>query len=113
MTLEPNNLLPRFDWSRLDASQRRAVLARPARSGGAELSAQVARIIAQVRADGDTCLRALTRRYDGVELGELAVPIEQIRAAGAELSPALRDAMAQARQRLLQFHAATQVDPAA
>ncbi|MEZ5440113.1 MAG: histidinol dehydrogenase [Lysobacterales bacterium] len=105
--------MPRFDWSRLDASQRRAVLARPARSGGAELSAQVARIIAQVRADGDTCLRALTRRYDGVELGELAVPIEQIRAAGAELSPALRDAMTQARARLLQFHAATQVDPAA
>jgi histidinol dehydrogenase len=106
-------LLPRYHWSALDGAQRAAVLARPERAGGVDLAAQVARIIAQVRADGDTCVRALTRRYDGVQLGELAVGADEFAAAEAELAENLKSAMANARQRLLQFHAATQVEPKA
>ena len=65
--------MKRLVWNELDAAARRAALARPLPSQSAELGASVARLIAQVRADGDATLRALTRRYDGCELNELAV----------------------------------------
>lgn len=106
-------LLPRYDWSALDADQRRAVLARPARAGGADLSAQVAAIIARVRAEGDACLRELTQRYDRAELDELRVSEAEFAQAEAELDPALRRAMVESRERLLHFHAASSVEPIA
>ena len=73
-SVQPNDLdLPIVDWATLDAQARRAALRRPVQERGEELSAGVARILDQVRADGDASLRALTRRYDGCELVSLAV----------------------------------------
>ena len=60
-----------LDWNALDAAAREAALARPAQQRQPERSAAVARIIEQVRADGDSTLRALSRRFDGCDLGAL------------------------------------------
>lgn len=103
--------MKRLVWNELDAAARSASLRRPAQADSAERSAIVARLIAQVRADGDATLRALTRRYDACELGELEVGAAEFAAAASRVAPALRDAIAQARERIACFHAAAAPAP--
>ena len=70
-------------------------LPRPDQAGD-EPVAGVRAILAEVARRGDEALRELTRRFDGVEIGELRVPVSEVRAApdrvGAELASALRAA---------------------
>lgn len=95
-----------LDWARLSADERTAALARPPSNSSEERIAAVQRILAQVRADGDTALRALTRRFDNVELDALEVTTAEFDAAEAGLDPALRDAMVEAKSRLDAWHRA-------
>lgn len=60
--------------------------------------------LAAVHADGDEALRALTRRFDGVEVDELAVPADVLRAALDELDPDLRGALERAAEQVRWFH---------
>lgn len=96
-----------LDWDKLDAAARKTALERPPQSRDPELIAGVARILEQVRADGDSALRALTRRYDGCELAAFAVSPEEFAAAEAQLPIDLKQAIAQAHARIDRFHRAT------
>lgn len=95
------------EWSALDATARAAMLERAPEAQSVELRDGVARLIAQVRADGDSTLRALTRRYDGCELGALAVSAGEFDAADALVAPELKRAIGEARERIERFHRAT------
>ena len=57
-----------LDWSSLDRSARRAVLARPQHHVRAEVTRVAAELIEQVRKGGDAALRALTQRLDGAQV---------------------------------------------
>ena len=103
--------MKRIDWNQLDAAGRREALARPALAQSANLRADVARVIAQVRADGDATLRALTRRFDGVELGDLRVSGSEFDAAIATLAPELKAAIDEAAARIEAFHRAAAPQP--
>jgi len=107
MNAQRENLqLPILEWAMLDAGTRRASLRRPVQERGEELGAAVARILDQVRADGDASLRALTRRYDGCELATFAVSDAEFAEAEAGLDPALKQAIAEAKERIEIFHRA-------
>ena len=107
MNAQRENLqLPILEWAMLDAGTRRASLRRPVQERGEELGAAVARILDQVRADGDASLRALTRRYDGCELATFAVSEAEFAEAEAGLDPALKQAIAEAKERIEIFHRA-------
>lgn len=93
-------------WDSLDAAARAAALARPGAGDQSELEAGVRRVFGQVGADGDVALRALTRRFDGVELGAFEVTGAEFAAAEAAVSPALRAAMVEAKGRLEAWHRA-------
>ena len=93
-------------WNELDAAARRQALARPGRGVDAQVAAAVARVLEQVRADGDGAVRALTRRFDGVEAGDARVGEEEFARAQAEVSDEVRQAMVEARERLLAWHRA-------
>lgn len=67
--------------------------------------AQVAAIVAEVRAGGDAALRRLTERFDGVAVDELRVPKNEIDAALAAIPAPLRDALEVAHANVLAFHA--------
>ena len=95
-----------LDWAGLSADERDAALARPPSNSSEERIAAVQRILAQVRADGDTALRALTRRFDNVELDSIEVGAAEFDAAEAGLDPALRAAMIEAKSRLDAWHRA-------
>jgi len=98
--------MKRIEWNRLDADARRDCLARPGAGDQGEVEAAVRRVFEQVRADGDTALRALTRRFDGVELAVFEVTAEEMAEAVATVPAALREALAEARERLLVWHRA-------
>lgn len=98
-------------WDALDGDERRRLLQRPPMTHSDELVAGVARIIAQVRADGDAALRALTRRYDGAELARFEVGAEEFAAAEARIDDATRHAIDEAHGRIAAFHRATAPPP--
>lgn len=93
-------------WSELDERQRGETLRRPTQQRQPELLADVSRLIEQVRADGDATLRALTRRFDGIELAELEVSAAEFDAAEAALPAELRAAIDEAYARIRLFHLA-------
>ncbi|MBM2810504.1 MAG: histidinol dehydrogenase [Chloroflexi bacterium] len=73
---------------------------------GANLSAEqvVARIVADVRAEGDEAVRRYTREIDGVDCVEALVPPQELDAAVASIDPFLRGALEAAAERVRAFH---------
>ena len=98
-------------WQELDPAQRRAALARPAVAARADIAADVAGLIAQVRATGDAALLALTERFDGVRLDTLGVSPAQFAAARSQLTPVQIAALERAIENVEKFHAAQQLLP--
>ena len=95
-----------IDWQLQDAAAREALLRRPTRDTDDAVQSRVARIVDQVRADGDGALRALTRRFDGAELATFEVGEPEFAAARAAVPDALFAAIVEARERLLTWHRA-------
>lgn len=100
--------MKRIDWNALAVSARDAALQRPPSLRSGELRRAVARIVEQVRADGDATLRALTRKFDGVELGELRVSEAEFAEAEAAIHGDARAAIDEAHARIRRFHEAQQ-----
>jgi histidinol dehydrogenase len=98
-------------WQELDTAQRRAALARPAFAARADIAADVARLIGNVRAEGDAALLALTERFDGVHLDSLAVSAAEFAAARARLTAVQIGALERAIDNVDRFHAAQQLQP--
>jgi histidinol dehydrogenase len=67
--------------------------------------AAVARLLADVRAEGDDALRRWTARIDGVTASTLEVPRAACEAAYDALSDDLRSALARSAERIRDFHA--------
>jgi histidinol dehydrogenase len=95
-----------IDWNQTGAGIRESVLQRPVRAAQGEVLAAVGRIVEQVRADGDSCLRALTRRFDGAELGSFEVSPEEFAQATNEITDDLKSAMREAHGRISAWHRA-------
>ena len=89
----------RTDWP--------ALLARPVQSTQ-QIEGVVAPIMAQVRAEGDAALITLTQQFDKITLttDTLEVSTDELDAAEAQLSDALKDAIRQAYQNIRVFHEA-------
>ncbi|HTD27774.1 MAG TPA: histidinol dehydrogenase [Xanthomonadaceae bacterium] len=99
--------LPRtVDWNALEESARNRLLGRPPRTRSGEIIEGVTRILAQVRADGDAALRALTLRFDSVELQAFAIAETSFEEAEHRIDPNLRASMVAAITRIEAFHRA-------
>lgn len=105
--------LTRWCWAELGAADRKRALARPQSSRSEELKLSVQRILDQVRSDGDSSLRALTRRFDGCELADFRVSAAEFAAAEAQVSAELRAAIDDSRRRIERFHRETRPQPIA
>jgi histidinol dehydrogenase len=106
-------MLARYDWTRLSAAERAALLKRPAQRDAAELERSVAAIIAEVRSRGDAALADYTRRFDGVLPATLAVGAAEFAAAEAALAPAALAALDRAIGNVRRFHEAQRAAPLA
>lgn len=78
-------------------------LPRPDPGGGAP-SVAVRELIAEVRDSGDRAIRALTMRFDGVDVEVPLVPEEDLKKAWQSLETATADALQLAHDRILYFH---------
>ncbi len=96
----------RIEWSKLDDATKSNVLQRPVQAVSTAVREAVSNIRAQVAADGDVALRALTSRFDGVELDRFEVTEAEFAAAEAAVPSTLRDAMCEAAGRIEAFHRA-------
>ena len=100
-----------LDWNTLDEAGRREALARPglgARPGVERLARDV---IEKVRRGGDQALRLLTRRFDGAELGSLAVTPAEFADAKRALSDEQLSALERAIANVQRFHQAQSPRP--
>lgn len=102
-----------FDWQTLDPAQRRAALARPEPQGRAEVHRVAQEVVHAVRQGGDSVLRTLTQRFDGVTLEALAVSADEFAAARAKITPAQIAALERAARNVHAFHAAQLPQPLA
>ena len=98
-------LRARGPLSALDTDTRTAITNRVGAIDGTVRS-RTAAIIARVRADGDTALRAFARDFDGVDLDALEVPRHAWDAALATLDPALRHALERSAANIAAVHRA-------
>jgi len=103
-------LLPVHVWAHLDAAQRRRLLARPSPCENANFAATVAEIVARVRSKGDVALREFTRRFDHIDVENLAVENAQLQAAIHGLPRVLARALQSSSQRIERFHRACAVN---
>ena len=96
-------LLPRVDWSTLDAAERARWLdgLRPP-----EPVAEVGAIIQAVREGGDAALLRLIERYDGARLDELWASDAEFAAAEDLVRPEVTEALADAVRAVEVFHSA-------
>ncbi len=68
------------------------------------LSADVAKILQQVRQDGDDACYRLTAEYDGIELDEIRLSSDTIEMAADSLSAVDKAAIRRAYDNIMQFH---------
>jgi histidinol dehydrogenase len=98
--------LRRLDLRDFSGTRRQLRDALPAPVDEQDRSSEVvAAIIEEVRADGDSALRRLTERFDGVALDEFRVPVEEIQSALGRVPGPLQDALDIAHDRILAYHA--------
>ncbi len=105
------SLISPITWSELDSNARQALLERPAVADDESMRAATAAIVAEVREGGDTALRELTERFDGVRLEALAVGDDEIAAAAEQLDESDIRAIDLAIANIRRFHEAQQPTP--
>ena len=89
------------------------VLARP-RAAQADVAEETARIVADIRENGDRALLRYTARLDGFEaesVDALRVSAREIEAARADCPPALMNALEAAEERISAYHARQMPEP--
>jgi histidinol dehydrogenase len=98
--------VPRLTTTNADFDVAFARLCQASRGTLADVDADVARIIAAVRAEGDTALAAYTKRFDRLDLppGGQRIDAATIEAATATIEPALLGALRLAATRIEDFH---------
>jgi histidinol dehydrogenase len=101
-----NSLKQRYNWDQLSAAERAEVLQRPALAAGADTLKGVREILANVRANGDSGLRELTAKLDGVELDEFKVSDAEFAEARAALSAVQIEALQTAIDNVETYHEA-------
>ncbi|MDP6436542.1 MAG: histidinol dehydrogenase [Gammaproteobacteria bacterium] len=99
-----NALANRCNWNALDVQARARVLERPAVAANPDTLADVRKIIADVRANGDSALRALTKKLDGVEPDGFRVSEAEIREARATLTDEQVEALRTAIANVTAYH---------
>ncbi|OEF08283.1 histidinol dehydrogenase [Vibrio genomosp. F10] len=93
-------------WQSLSESQQDSILERPAITEGANITASVSDVIANVRNEGDKALKELTQKFDGVELDSIRVSSDEIESASAKLGDEIKAALEQAYSNIAKFHKA-------
>lgn len=98
-------------WQSLSENQQESLLQRPAITEGANITAIVADVVADVRQRGDEALLDLTEKFDRVRPDSIRVSEQEVTAAISRLSDNMKQALQQAYQNIATFHKAQKIKP--
>lgn len=98
-------------WQSLSESQQDSILERPAIAEGANITAAVSEVIAQVRNQGDAALLELTEKFDRIKPQSIRVSGDEIEAACDRLTDNMKQALNQAYSNIAKFHKAQKPQP--
>ncbi len=98
--------LETYRWNDIEPDQQEALLKRPAQELDTDIRDRVAAILDRVRTDGDKAVAEMTRRFDGVELGNSRVSEAEIAEATAQLDADAISAIDLAIANVRRFHEA-------
>lgn len=93
-------------WQQCSDAQRAALLTRPAIISSDSISQAVADILSQVKQNGDQALIALSNKFDKVQIQQIKLTQDAIKAATARVKPELKQAMQLAVSNIEKFHQA-------
>lgn len=93
-------------WEQCSDAQRAALLTRPAITASDSISQAVADILNQVKQNGDQALIALSNKFDKVQIQQIKLTQDAIKAATARVKPELKQAMQLAVSNIEKFHQA-------
>ncbi|MWP49870.1 MULTISPECIES: histidinol dehydrogenase [unclassified Gilliamella] len=93
-------------WQQCTDVQRKKLLTRPAINASDSISKAVADILAQVKQHGDEALKALSNKFDKVQIEQIKLTKEDIKAAANRVNPELKQAMQLAVANIEKFHQA-------
>ncbi|OTQ32876.1 histidinol dehydrogenase [Gilliamella apicola] len=93
-------------WQQCSDAQRAALLTRPAITASDSISQAVADILSQVKQNGDQALIALSNKFDKVQIQQIKLTQDAIKAATARVKPELKQAMQLAVSNIEKFHRA-------
>lgn len=68
-------------------------------------------IMDEVQSKGDGALKAYTKKFDGIEFGNLLVSADEIKSAASKVSEKLKDAIKIAHDNIFKFHEAQKTAP--
>ena len=95
-------------WQSLSENQQESLLQRPAITEGANITAIVSEVIADVRQRGDEAILELTEKFDKVRPDSIKVSTGEVAAAAERLSDNMKQALQQAYDNIATFHKAQQ-----
>lgn len=98
-------------WQQCTDNQRRKLLTRPAINASDSISKAVADILVQVKLHGDEALKVLSRKFDKVQIEQIKLTKEDIKAAANRVNPELKQAMQLAVANIEKFHQAQAYQP--
>ncbi|GAB3526378.1 histidinol dehydrogenase [Photobacterium alginatilyticum] len=93
-------------WQSLSDNQQESLLQRPAITEGANITAIVSDVIADVRQRGDEALLELTEKFDKIRPESIKVSNLEVEAAAERLSDKMKQALKQAYDNIATFHEA-------
>lgn len=93
-------------WQQCSDAQRAALLTRPAITASDSISQAVADILSQVKQNGDQALIALSNKFDKVQIQQIKLTQDAIKAATARVKRELKQAMQLAVSNIEKFHQA-------
>jgi histidinol dehydrogenase len=93
-------------WQQCTNEQQAALLTRPAISSSESISKAVADILAQVKQNGDQALKALSSKYDKVQIKQIKLTQDEVKLATGRVNPELKQAMQLAVANIKKFHQA-------
>ncbi|MCO6556942.1 MAG: histidinol dehydrogenase [Gilliamella sp.] len=93
-------------WQQCTNEQQTALLMRPAITASDSISQAVADILAQVKQDGDKALKALSSKFDKVQIQQFKLTKQEINTAANRVKPELKQAMQLAVANIEKFHQA-------
>ncbi|OCF98816.1 histidinol dehydrogenase [Gilliamella sp. wkB308] len=93
-------------WQQCSEQEQTALLTRPAMTASDSISQSVADILAQVKQSGDEALKALSNKFDKVQINQVKLSNSEIKMAIDRVNPDLKQAMQLAVSNIKKFHQA-------